>query len=92
MTNIEELGRDPHSKVSSQPTIKRGEDRGYRKPEVGGTWICASGYTYEASQESKYAHTGWIEAVTQLGLRVGCYQNDGVVDYYIFKENNHEKG
>ena len=28
-----------------------------------------------------------IEAVTQLGLRVGCYQNDGVVDYYIFKED-----
>mgnify|MGYP003337285356 CR=1 FL=1 len=45
--NIEELGRDPHSRVSSQPSIKRGEDRGYRKPEVGGTWICASGYTYE---------------------------------------------
>ena len=85
--NIEELGRDPHSRVSSQPSIKRGEDRGYRKPEVGGTWICAGGYTYEASQESKYLHTGWIEAVIQLGYRVGSYHEDGVVDYYIFKED-----
>ena len=90
--NIEELGRDPHSKVSSQPTIKRGEDRGYRKPEVGGTWICSSGYSYEARQESRFAHVGWINAVIQLGHRVGSLDYDGVKDYYIFKENNHEKG
>lgn len=85
--NIEELGRDPHSKVSSQPTIKSGKNRGFRQEEVGGTWICASGYTYEARQESRFAHVGWIKAVIQLGHRVGCYQNDGVVDYYIFKED-----
>lgn len=85
--NIEELGRDPHSKVSSQPSIKHGEDMGYREPEVGGTWIGAGSYTYEASQESKYAHTGWIQAVIHLGHRLGRCQHGGVVDYYIFKED-----
>ena len=90
--NIEELGRDSNGRVSSQPSIKSGKNRGFRQEEVGGTWICASGYTYEARQESRFAHVGWIKAVIQLGHRVGSLDNDGVKDYYIFKKNNHEKG
>jgi len=84
--NIEELGRDAHGKVSSQPIIKAGKNRGYRQREVGGTWICSSGYCYEARQESKSAHAGWIKAVQDLGHRVGSWDYDGVRNYYIFKE------
>ena len=83
---IEELGRDAHGKVSSQPIIKAGKNRGWRRKEVGGTWICSSGYCYEARQESKSAHADWIKAVQELGHRVGSCDRDGVRSYYIFKE------
>ena len=84
--NIEELGRDANGKISSQPTIKAGKNRGYRQREIGGTWIYSSGYCYEARQESKSAHADWIKAVQELGHRVGSCDRDGVRSYYIFKE------
>lgn len=84
--NVEELGRDAHGKVSSQPTIKAGKNRGWRRKEVGGTWICSSGYCYEARQETKFPHVGWIKAVQQFGHRVGKCDYEGVKSFYIFKE------
>ncbi len=44
--NIEELGRDATGKISSQPTIKAGKNRGWRRKEVGGT-KCKWGTTFE---------------------------------------------
>jgi hypothetical protein len=83
---IEELGRDVFGKVSSQPVIKAGENRGYRKSEVQGVWICSGGYCYDARQESKFPHMSWIKAVNELGIRVGSWDCDGVKNFYIFKE------
>jgi|688.fasta_scaffold77013_9 hypothetical protein len=34
--NLEQLGRDPHGNISSQPPIKSGKNRGFRGVEVGG--------------------------------------------------------
>ncbi len=82
----EDLGQDPNGKISSLPVIKTGNNRGHRKAEKGGVWIGAGGYCYEARQEVKGANVPWIKAIKRLGYRVGSHDNDGVVDYYIFKE------
>jgi hypothetical protein len=84
---IEDLGRDAHGKVSSQPTIKVGKNRGWRRKEVGGTWTYCSGYCYEARQETKFPHVDWIKSVQQLGHRVGKCDYEGVRNFYIFMEN-----
>ena len=81
--NIEELGRDSTGKVSSQPLIKSGKDRGYRLPETEGEWICCGGYAYESRQEVKWPHQAWIKVVTELGHRVGSWDYDGVKNFYI---------
>ena len=46
---IEQLGRDKtKNHVSSQPVIKTGDNRGYRKPEKDGEWIYIDGYDYHS--------------------------------------------
>ncbi len=83
---IELLGRDAAGSVSSQPPIKSGPNRGRRRREVGGKWIAAGGYCYEACQEAKGPHSSWIRAVQALGHRVGAWDCDGVRNYYVFRE------
>jgi len=85
---LEELGKDPHGKISSQPPIKSGKHRGYRKVEVGGKWICAGGFCYESRQESKSTHYSWSKTIQQLGIRVGVLDYDGVKDFYVFMEES----
>jgi hypothetical protein len=84
---LEELGRDTNGGISSLPTIHSGKNRGFRKPEVGGNWICAGGFTYNARQSEKSAHFSWVKALLNLGNRVGTYNQDGVTDFYIFKNS-----
>lgn len=84
--SLEELGRDGSGRMSSQPVIRRGPNRGRRKPEPRGAWICAGGYCYEERQGSKGAHTSWIRAVQTLGHRVGVWDCEGVRNFYIFSE------
>ena len=83
----EELGRDTNGGISSLPTIRYGKNRGFRKPEVDGKWICAGGFTYDARQSEKSAHFSWVKALLNLGNRVGTYDQDGVTDFYIFKNS-----
>jgi len=82
--NLEVLGRDPHGKVSSQPPIKSGKNRGFRGSEVGGTWISAGGFTYDSLQSSKSPHYSWIGAVKRFGIRVGVWDYEGVKEFYLF--------
>jgi len=84
--NIEILGRDPTGSVSSQPSIRSGPNRGRRRSEPRGVWVPAGGYAYEARQDAKWAHSGWIKAVQELGHRVGSWDCDGVRNYYVFRE------
>jgi hypothetical protein len=54
---------------------------------VDGKWICAGGFTYDARQSEKSAHFSWVKALLNLGNRVGTYDQDGVTDFYIFKNS-----
>lgn len=85
MTSIEQLGKDKFGFVSSQAVIKSGENRGKRLPEKNGTWVCAGGFTYDTRQSEKSAHFSWAKTLLNLGNRVGTYDQDGVTDFYIFK-------
>ena len=83
---IEQLGRDKNKNhVSSQPVIKTGDNRGYRKPEKDGEWIYIDGYDYRSRQTEKSAHLIWAKKLISLGFRIGCYDSDGVKNFYLFK-------
>ena len=82
--NLEQLGRDPHGNISSQPPIKSGKNRGFRGVERGGTWISAGGFTYDSLQSSKSPHYSWIGAVQRFGIRVGVWDGEGVKEFYLF--------
>jgi hypothetical protein len=84
---IEELGIDANRKVSSNEMITSGKDRQKRKPQEDGSWIYVGGFVYEASQETKFAHSQWIKAIVRLGHRVGSFDEEGVKSYYVFKES-----
>ena len=82
--NLEQLGKDPRGKVSSQPPIKSGQNRGFRGVEKGGTWIPAGGFCYDSLQESKSPHYSWSKTVQLFGIRVGVLDYDGVRNFYLF--------
>lgn len=42
--------------------------------------------TQIARQDAKWAHSGWIKAVQELGHRVRSWDCDGVRNYYVFRE------
>ena len=67
--NLEELGRDTNGGISSQPTIFSGKNRGTRKPEVGGNWLCTGGYTTDSLWCEKNAH-GSLSSNNVLKRRV----------------------
>jgi hypothetical protein len=90
MNILEQLGKDSEGRVSSQPPIKSGKDRGYRKAEIGGKWICAGGFCYESRQESKSPHYSWSETVQQFGILVGVWDYEGVKEFYLFMKGNDE--
>lgn len=82
----EELGRDTKGGISSLPTIRSGKNRGFRKPEVDGNWICTGGYTHDSRWDEKNAHASWLRSMQKLGFRTGRFDMDGVVNLYVFKE------
>jgi hypothetical protein len=84
---IEELGMDKLLNASSQAVIKSGPNRGFRFPEKNGNWSYVSGYCYEASQAEKSTNMKWAKSIVQFAIRVGCLESDGVVKFYLFKEN-----
>ena len=86
--NLEQLGRDPHGNISSQPPIKSGKNRGYRGVERGGSWISAGGFTYDSLQSSKSPHYSWSEMVQRFGIRVGVWDYEGVKEFYLFMKEN----
>ena len=85
---IEELGIDKFSKISSQTVIKSGPNRGLRFPEKNGSWSYVSSYCYESSQSEKSTNMKWANSIVQFGIRVGYFESDGVVAFYLFKENS----
>ena len=85
--NLEQLGRDPHGNISSQPPIKSGKNRGFRGVERGGSWISAGGFAYDSSQSSKSPHYSWIGAVKRFGIRVGVWDYEGVKEFYLFMKD-----
>lgn len=86
--NLEELGIDKFKNPSSKSLIKSGPNRGLRLPEKDGQWICCGGYCYEAKQSEKAAHSSWIRTMLEMGFRLGKKTSDGVVNFYIFKEDH----
>lgn len=82
--NLEVLGSDPHGNISSQPLIKSGRNRGFRRVEKDGKWICVGGFCYESRQESKSPHYSWSETVQRFGIRVGVWDYEGVKEFYLF--------
>lgn len=82
----EELGRDPNGDPSSQPIIKTGPNRGWRKKEVAGTWKYMGGYCSERGYpgSSGSQHVTWVSGVQELGFRVGRLCYEGVVSFYAF--------
>ena len=96
MKALEELGDDnkpfAERKVSSQPVIRQGKNRGARTPEVGGHWQYIDGYTYECGSDVKWAHKNWANKLLELGQRVGIMHRDGTVNYYVFLKDQYENG
>ena len=84
---IESLGRDKFGSVSSQPVIKTGENRGKCHPEKDGNWSYICGYSYEALQVEQSAHNLWANYISGLGFRIGSFESEGVVSFFLFKEN-----
>ena len=83
----EELGRDTNGGISSLPTIRYGKNRGFRKPEVGGNWLCTGGYTHDSRWDEKNAHGSWLNSMEKIGFRTGKYELDGVVNLYVWVQN-----
>jgi len=88
MMILEELGRDKNGRISSQPPIKSGLNRGSRKPEVDGEWICTGGYTHDSRWDEKNAHGSWLRSMERIGFRTGKYELDGVVNLYIWVQSS----
>lgn len=83
---IEDLGMDKFLNASSQAVIKSGPNRGFRFPEKNGSWSYVCGHCYEASQAEKSTNMKWANSIVQFGIRVGCFESDGVIKFYLFKE------
>lgn len=76
---VEELWWDKDLKVSSQPIIRRGPNRGRARKEVGGVWKYCAGYYPRV-----VGATEWAKTLMELGHRIGRHYYEGVVSYYIF--------
>lgn len=88
---LEELGRDVVGSISSLPVIRHGKNRGRRKPETAGRWLCAGGYTVDSRWCEKNAHSSWLKTMREIGYRVGKYEFDGVVNIYLFMQDSTKK-
>ena len=88
----EELGRDTNGGISSLPTIRYGKNRGFRKPEVGGNWLCTGGYTGDSLWCEKNAHGSWLNSMEKIGFRTGKYELDGVINLFIWVKNDPKQG
>lgn len=78
------LGKDKYNNISSQPFIKSGINKNKRFPEKEGKWVYVGGYCYEARWGEKNAHAQWLKALSKLGYRLGKYELDGVVNFYMY--------
>ncbi len=65
-----------------------GKNRGTRKPEVGGNWLCTGGYTTDSLWCEKNAHGSWLNSMEKLGFRTGKYELDGVVNLYLWVQSS----
>ena len=89
---LEELGWDTNGGISSLPQIKSGKNRGFRKPEVGGNWLCTGGYTHDSRWDEKNAHSSWLNSMEKIGFRTGKYELDGVINLFIWVKNDPKQG
>ncbi len=82
MTCLEDLSRDKHGSISSQPAIKTGPNRGKRKPEPPGiSWVNMGGYCDDSSHDVRRAHHEWASKLACMGFRVGKTMFD--VRFYL---------
>jgi hypothetical protein len=82
MTCLEDLSRDKHGSISSQPAIKTGPNRGKRKPEPPGIcWVNMGGYCDDSSHDVRRAHHAWASKLACMGFRVGKTIFD--VEFYL---------
>lgn len=88
---LEHLGRDTNGGISSLPTIHSGKNRGTRKPEKNGRWICTGGYTTDSRWDEKNAHGSWLNSMEKIGFRTGKYELDGVVNLYVWVKEEEKK-
>jgi hypothetical protein len=86
MSGIEELGRDPDGRPSSQPPYARtGPNRGRRKRESGGGWVLVSGYSSDCGPDVQAAHGDWARAMRAIGIRIGALDGEGERNFYAWR-------
>ena len=87
MSDIIELGCDPAEKLSSNPAIKSGHNRGWRLPESGGRWVSICGYACGALADVRSAAEEAPRKLALLGHRIGSLSSDGCVDFFIWVQS-----
>lgn len=81
----ERLERDKHGRVSSQPLVKSGPNRGKRHPETKGRWVYLCGCITRNYNQSVVCGE-MVRNLTGAGFRIGYYGDDGVHSFYLWRD------
>ena len=79
-----DLMRDANRNASSGSVIQDGPHRGWRVPEVSGSWVYVGGALYE-SHDSNVLAREFAAAINRIGGYAGAMSNDEVFLYYVWR-------